>query len=132
MELPGYFETTKGIGVLATADENGRVDTAIYSRPHFMEDGTLAFIMKNRLSHANLQKNPFASYLYVEKGPGYKGKRLYLRKVGEETETERLYRLRRRITPPDADPENDPRFLVFFELERVRPLVGDEEASDQP
>jgi len=132
MELSGYFETTKGLGVLATADESGRVDTAIYSRPHFMEDGTLAFIMKNRLSHANLQENPFASYLYVEKGPGYKGKRLYLRKVGEETETERLYRLRRRITPPDADPENDPRFLVFFELERVRPLVGDEEVSDQP
>ncbi len=132
MELSEYFETTKGLGVLATADESGRVDTAIYSRPHFMEDGTLAFIMKNRLSHANLQKNPFASYLYVEEGPGYKGKRLYLRKVGEETETERLYRLRRRITPPDADPENDPRFLVFFELERVRPLVGDEEASDQP
>jgi hypothetical protein len=132
MELSEYFEATKGLGVLATADESGRVDTAIYSRPHFMEDGTLAFIMKNRLSHANLQENPFASYLYVEKGPGYKGKRLYLRKVGEETETERLYRLRRRITPPDADPENDPRFLVFFELERVRPLVGDEEASDQP
>lgn len=125
MELADYFETTKGLGVLATADGGGRVDTAIYSRPHFMEDGTLAFIMKNRLSHANLQANPFASYLFVEDGPGYKGRRLYLRKVGEEKETERLYRLRRRITPPEADPDNDPRFLVFFELERVRPLVGD-------
>ena len=127
MELSDYFETTKGLGVLATADSGGRVDTAIYSRPHFMEDGTLAFIMKNRLSHANLQANPFASYLFVEEGGGYKGKRLYLRKVAEEEETERLYRLRRRMTPPDADPENDPRFLVFFELERVRPLVGDAE-----
>ena len=125
MELANYFETTKGFGVLATADGSGHVDTAIYSRPHFMEDGTLAFIMKNRLSHANLQTNPFASYLFVEQGPGYKGKRLYLRKVGEEKETERLYRLRRRMTPPEADPENDPRFLVFFELQRVRPLVGD-------
>ena len=130
MELYEYFETTEGFGVLATADESGRVDTAIYSRPHFMEDGTLAFIMKNRLSHANLQKNPFASYLFVEEGPGYKGKRLYLRKVGEEMETERLYRLRRRISPPDADPENDPRFLVFFELERLRPLIGEEDDED--
>jgi hypothetical protein len=125
MELSEYFETAKGLGVLATADHSGRVDTAIYSRPHFMEDGTLAFIMKDRLSHANLQTNPFASYLFVEEGRGYKGKRLYLRKVAEEKETERLYRLRRRMSPPDADPENDPRFLVLFELEQVRPLVGD-------
>jgi hypothetical protein len=130
MELSDYFETIRGLGVLATADERGRVDTAIYSRPHFMEDGTLAFIMKNRLSHANLQKNPFASYLFVEQGSGYKGKRLYLRKVGEEMETERLYRLRRRKTPPEGDPETDPRFLVFFELEHVRPLLGDENASE--
>ena len=127
MELGQYFKDTKGLGVLATADDGGRVDTAIYSRPHFMEDGTLAFIMKDRLSHANLQTNPFASFLFVEEGRGYQGKRLYLRKVGEEKETERLYSLRRRKSPPDADPENDPRFLVFFELERVRPLVGDAE-----
>ena len=127
MELSQYFKDTKGFGVLATADASGRVDTAIYSRPHFMEDGTLAFIMKDRLSHANLQTNPFASFLFVEEGRGFQGKRLYLRKVGEEKETERLYSLRRRMSPPAADPENDPRFLVFFELERVRPLVGDAE-----
>jgi hypothetical protein len=127
MELAQYFKNTKGLGVLATADDGGRVDTAIYSRPHFMEDGTLAFIMKDRLSHANLQTNPFASFLFVEEGRGYQGKRLYLRKVGEEKETERLYSLRRRVSSSEADPENDPRFLVFFELERVRPLVGDPE-----
>lgn len=127
MELAHYFQNTKGLGVLATADDGGHVDTAIYSRPHFMEDGTLAFIMKDRLSHANLQTNPFASFLFVEEGRGYQGKRLYLRKVGEEKETERLYSLRRRMSPPEADPENDPRFLVFFELEQVRPLLGDAE-----
>jgi len=127
MELSHYFKNTKGLGVLATADDGGRVDTAIYSRPHFMEDGTLAFIMKDRLSHANLQTNPFASFLFVEEGRGYQGKRLYLRKVREEKETERLYSLRRRMSSSEADPENDPRFLVFFELERERPLVGDAE-----
>ena len=126
MLLADYFKQTRGLGVLATADGVGRVDTAIYSRPHFMEDGTLAFIMKDRLSHANLQSNPFASFLFVEDGPGYKGKRLYLRKVAEEKDTERLYALRRRSQEPEIDPENDPRFLVFFELERVRPLLGDD------
>jgi hypothetical protein len=127
MELSEYFEQAKGLGVLATVNGRGHVDTALYSRPHFMEDGTVAFVMKNRLSHANLQANPFASYLFVEKGPGYRGKRLYLRKVGEEQETERLYKLRRRQASPDMDAHITPRFLVFFELEQVRPLVGDGE-----
>lgn len=125
MELSDYFQNTKGLGVLATADGEGVVDTAIYSRPHFMEDGTLAFIMRDRLSHANLQSNPHASYLFVEAGQGYHGKRLVLRKVGEEKETERLYAMRRRTAPVDDDPTDDPKFLVFFEIERVRPLVGD-------
>jgi len=125
MDLADYFKNAKGMGVLATADNSGVVDTAIYSRPHFMEDGTVAFIMRDRLSHANLQTNPHASYLFVEAGQGYNGKRLYLQKVGEEKETERLYALRRRTTPADEDPADDPKFLVFFEIERVRPLVGD-------
>ena len=125
MELSEYFESATGIGVLATANGGGVVDTAVYSRPHFMEDGTLAFIMKERLTYANLMANPFASYLFIEAGSGYKGKRLYLRKVAEEKETERLYRLRRRMSPPKESHKDDPRYLVFFELERVRPLVGD-------
>lgn len=33
--LKFYFENTKGTGVLATADSDGKVDAAIYSRPHF-------------------------------------------------------------------------------------------------
>ncbi len=127
MELSEYFNTRKGLGVLATADGKGQVDTAIYSRPHFMADGTLAFIMRDRLSHANLQTNPLASYLFKEAGSGYKGRRLYLRKVREEKETPLLYELRRRQSPPDDDPQNDPKYLVFFELQRVRPLVGDAE-----
>ena len=127
MELSEYFNNNKGLGVLATADSNGQVDTAIYSRPHFMEDGTLAFIMRDRLSHANLQTNPFASFLFKEEGGGYNGRRLYLRKVREEKETPLLYELRRRQYPADDNPETDPKYLVFFELQRIRPLVGDAE-----
>jgi hypothetical protein len=126
MELSQYFENINGIGVLATADGNGHVNSAIYAKPHFMEDGTLAFIMRDRLSHANLQSNPFASYLFVEHRRGYNGKRIYLKKLREEKETERLYELRRRRFSPDSDPEKDPKFLVFFELVRVRPLLGDD------
>jgi hypothetical protein len=123
MSLSDYFETNKGKGVLATADSEGKVNAAIYARPHFMEDGTLAFIMRDRLTHSNLQSNPHAHYLFIENGPGYKGKRLYLKKVREERETELLYELKRRDNNGEKDEKKEEMFLVFFELDRELPLV---------
>lgn len=122
-ELKDYFENKKGIGVLSTADKDGKVDSALYSRPHVMEDGTLAFIMRDRLTHQNVTENPRAAYLFVETGAGYKGKRLFLTKVREEKESELLYELRRRSYPPEKD-ERDPKFLAFFKLDEELPLVG--------
>ncbi|NNL77836.1 MAG: pyridoxamine 5'-phosphate oxidase family protein, partial [Desulfobacterales bacterium] len=58
MELKEYFANIEGTGILATADGEGRVDAAVYARPHFMEDGTIAMIMRDRLTHHNLQSNP--------------------------------------------------------------------------
>ena len=72
MELTEYFKNNKGFGVLATADSDGKVNSAVYGRPHVMEDGSLAFIMRDRLSHKNLQSNPHATYLFKEDGPEYK------------------------------------------------------------
>jgi hypothetical protein len=121
MELKDYFESTKGVGVMATADSDGKVGAAIYARPHFMEDGTLAFIMRDRLTHHNLQSNDHATFLFIEDGPGYKGKRLFLTKVREEQDSELLYSLRRRQYPDD---KAEARFLVFFKLNKELPLVG--------
>ena len=120
MELKEYFETKEGHGILSTADSDGNVDAAVYSRPHFMENGTIALIMRDRLTHHNLQSNPRACYLFIERGPGYKGKRLFLSKVKEEKDTELLASLRRRQYIDDSD---ESKFLVFFEVERELPLV---------
>ena len=122
MSLREYFDTTKGVGVLSTADSDGKVDSAIYARPHFFDDGTMAFIMRDRLSHYNLQSNPHATYLYKEDGSGYKGKRLFISKLREERNTELLESLRRRKT---AYGNGEDRFLVFFKLDKELPLVGD-------
>jgi hypothetical protein len=124
MELKEYFETTKGTGVLATADSEGKVDAAIYSRPHFFEDGTLAFIMLERLTHHNLQSNPHAAYLFKESGPGYKGKRLFLTKIREEKDSELADKLKRQCPTPEKDKAKGPRFLVVFKLDKVLPLIG--------
>jgi hypothetical protein len=122
MTLKDYFEDTKGTGVLATADGDGKVNAAIYSRPHVMEDGILAFIMRDRLTHHNVQSNSHATYLFAEEGPGYKGKRLYLTKVREEQDSELLDSLRRRQY---IDEKDESKFLVLFQLDKELPLIGD-------
>ena len=126
MDLAEYFESTKGFGVLATANAEGEVDVAVYARPHVLDEETVAFIMADRMSHANLQSNPHAAYLFRENDEGYKGKRLYLSKVGEETDPDKIESLRRRkVQPACLADEGEPRFLVTFHVDRVRPLVGD-------
>jgi hypothetical protein len=122
MNLKEYFDSTKGLGILSTADSDGKVDAAVYGRPHFLEDGTMALIMRDRLSHHNLLSNPHAAYLFKEDGSGYKGKRLFMTKIREEQNSELLESLRRRKS---AYGNGEDRFLVFFKLNQELPLVGD-------
>lgn len=121
-ELKSYFENVKGVGVMATSDVDGHVNAAVYSRPHFMDDNTVAFIMRDRLTHHNIQSNPHAAFLFLEEGPGYMGKRLYLSKVREEENSDLIDSISRRQYPT---PPGEKRFLVFFTIDKVLPLIGE-------
>jgi len=124
MTLKQYFETASGTGVLATANANGKVDAAIYSTPHTMDDGTVAFIMRERLTHENLQSNPFATYLFQEDVPGHKGLRLYLKKTREDDNPELVASMTRRHLSPELDVQKGPKHLVYFVVEKILPLIG--------
>lgn len=121
--LQQYFENTKGLGILATADSSGKVDAAIYSRPHFLEENTLAFIMRDRLTHHNLQSNPSATFLFVEEGSCSAGKRLFLTKVREENNPDLINTIKRRKY---TDEKEELLYLVYFSLEKELPLIGGE------
>jgi hypothetical protein len=123
-QLKDYFAHTVGFGVLATADGEGRVNLAVYARPHVLEDGTLAMIMRDRLNHHNLQTNPHAAYLFREQGDAYRGRRLHLTKVAEEKDTPRIAELKRRQTTMLRETDPGPLFLVIFRVDRVMPLIG--------
>ena len=125
MTLRDYFETAKGKGIIATADEKGKVGMAVYARPHFMTEKTVAFIMADRLMHKNLQSNPSSSYLFMEEGPRYVGKRLYLTKLREEKNSDLVNHLRRSgRRPVDESYKQGQRFVVFFKVDKVLPLIG--------
>jgi hypothetical protein len=128
MTLKEYFESVNGTGVLSTGDSSGKVDAAIYSIPHIFDDGTLAFVMRERLTHLNLQSNPYAAFLFIENVPGHRGVRLFLKKVKEETDSALIAQMTRRNLTPEEDKQKGPKFLVYFTVEKILPLIGSGES----
>jgi hypothetical protein len=127
MNLKNYFTEHTGMGVLATADRKGIVNTAIYARPHVFEDSTLGFIMRDRLSRKNILENGNAGYLFLESGETYRGLRLRLKLMGESTDHELLSKALRSHGSDRDNPTNEQRFLVTFSMEKCFALVGGEE-----
>ena len=124
MDLLEYFENARGTGVLATADGQGQVNVAVYARPHVMQDGTLVFIMADRLTRRNVEQNPHAAYLFLQDGAERAGIRLSLTKVGESTDPDLIAQLRRRRYSPEDESGMGTLRLVYFAVEHQRPLVG--------
>ena len=127
MSLHDYFESVNGLGILATAASNGEADLAIYAKPHVIDETTIAFIMRERLTHQNLKSNPRAAYMFVEQGEGYAGKRLYLTKIREETNTSLVEQFRKRQPEICSAEDDSNKYLVHFHIDGIRPLVGDKE-----
>jgi len=126
MKLSEYFEKTKGRGVIATSDSKGKVGTAVYGRPHFINEKTIAFIMADRLMHKNLQSNPHAAYLFMESGERYVGKRLYLTKIKEVKDRALIDKIRRKESCPVYTVYKDTiKYLVYFRINKMLPLIGD-------
>jgi len=131
MNLKDYFEQATGLGVLSTVAGDGTVSSAVYARPHCFDDGTVGFIMPERLTYRNLTENGKASYLFhqtPENGERkYEGLRLHLTKVSEDDDQERIDGMRRRRYG-DA---RDGRHLIIFAVDRQLPLVGPGDEGSQ-
>lgn len=125
MSLTEYFDTAEGTGILATADSDGNVDLAIYARPHMTDDDTVVLVMSDKLSHANLQTNSKAAYMFIEKSKGYRGKRIYLQKIREENDAELIQSIRRRKRYDEEGEAVSGSSAVYFKVNKIRPLVGD-------
>ncbi|WP_319587064.1 pyridoxamine 5'-phosphate oxidase family protein [uncultured Desulfobulbus sp.] len=125
MDLPKYFTTTQGTGILATASASGEITTAVYAKPHFQDDSSVAMIMRERMTYAHLQTNGHACYLFLEQGPRVKGIRLFLQKIDESDDAELLRSLTRRHFNPEEDRAKRPKHLVRFQVVKVLPVIGD-------
>lgn len=125
VNLAEYFAKNPGVGILATADAQGRVDLAVYETPEVIDDKTISLNMLDRLSYQNLKSNPNAAYMFLEASGNWNGKRLYLKKIAEMPGIERVRELKKNNLPL-PDPALTSKFHVRFTVERIRPAVGDE------
>jgi hypothetical protein len=127
MKLSEYFDSAKGRGVLATSDKKGNVNIAVYARPYFMDDQTVTFIMAERLTHENLKSNPSAAYLFTEEEWKNQGRRLYLKKIKEEADPVLADQICQKCDYTHYETGN--RYVVFFKIEKVLPLIGESAAA---
>jgi hypothetical protein len=125
MKLNEYLEDRKGKNIFSSASSDGMVTSAIYSKPHVFDDGNVAFVMRKRLTYKNLQTNPYALYMFIEDGAGYKGIRLYLKMIKVDTDNELIEKMKRRHLSPEEDRAKGPKYLVHFRTDKILPLVGD-------
>ena len=123
MDIRDYFDQTSGRGILATANATGKVNAALYARPYFTDETTAVFIMAERLTHENVQSNPWAAYLFMETGESYQGKRLYLKKIKEEQNEQLVSDICRKCDYSYYDINT--RYVVSFNVEQVLPLIAD-------
>jgi hypothetical protein len=126
MNLKDYFSNNSGLGILSTAHSSGTVNSAIYSRPHFLGNDQVTFIMRDRLTRANLQSNPSANYMFVQQSGGLNGLRINLRKISESDDQSQINKLSRRKNTIE---DGEKRFLVSFKVEKVLSLIGGDEYS---
>jgi hypothetical protein len=124
MKLQEYFSGKSGVGVISTSNRNGEVNSAVYAKPHVTGKDTVAFIMRDKLTRANLQKNTGANYLFIERDQGFKGVRLNLTMTGEVQDKDVIAALSRRSSVDEGD--NNDRFLVSFSVNKVLTLIGDD------
>lgn len=122
MKLQEFFAGKTGFGVISTSNKKGEVNSAVYAKPHVIGKDTIAFIMRDKLTRANLQQNTKANYLFIEHDHGFKGVRLNLTMTGEVQDEELIAALSRRTSVDEG--ENNDKFLVSFHVDQALALIG--------
>lgn len=125
--LMDYFNKQPRLGVLGTANREGKIDAAVFGSPMMVDEKTVVMgIGKNR-TFEYLKENPNAVFTIVEQGEtimDWKGLRVYLKMKGYETSGERLETYKKQIAKVvGKEAAAMIHASVTFEVGEVRPLI---------
>ena len=115
------------VGVLATADADGKPNAAYFGSPRLDVEGKLIMGMMENRSLANLEVNPHAVFFTVQGAPvGFNtpGWRLYLECKQIDREGEVLAKVKKAVAAGAGEAAAAGiKAGVVFEVTKVRPLV---------
>lgn len=123
MNLAELF-THPGLGVMSTSSSDGKVNSAIYARPHVIDETTLVWGMTNKRTSRNLTRNRHAAFLFKTSGPGFNGVRLALELIRTEEAGDLLATIKAHtdeIVGPGAGVSVT--HAAWFKITQVRPLI---------
>ncbi|WP_332449275.1 pyridoxamine 5'-phosphate oxidase family protein [Methanoculleus sp.] len=126
-KLMDYFNKQPRLGVLSTANKEGKIDAAVFGSPMMVDEKTVVMGIGNNRSFAYLQENPNAVFTIMEQGAtlaDWKGLRVYLKMKNYATSGETLDAYRRKVA--EAAGKEAAAMIhasVTFEVGEVRPLI---------
>jgi hypothetical protein len=123
MNLKEIFNQN-GTGVIATSSLDGAVNTAIYARPHIIDENILAWGMTEGRTYQNVLENPHAAYLYMFTGKRYEGVRLGLRLNKIEDSGPLLEKIKAHTQEMvSKQAAFAVKHTAYFEITEMRPLI---------
>ena len=123
MNLAELFKNS-GLCVMATASDDGSVNTAVYARPHVVDETTLVWGMTDGRTYRNIAENPQASFLFKTTAPGFSGVRLSLELIRTEESGEMLALIKQNAdTMVGPGTGNSVNHAAWFKVLEVRPLI---------
>jgi hypothetical protein len=122
------FNRKTRIGALATTNNRGDVDIAVFGSPRMIDEDTVIMAIGDNRTFQYLQENPKASFIVVEPGESptdWKGARLYLEMDSFERYGELLDSFRENIRKVAGDKSaNAITAGIRFKITDVRPLIA--------
>jgi hypothetical protein len=109
---------------MSTSTADGRVNSAVYARPHVIDEATLVWGMTDKRTYRNISENPHASFLFKTNSPGFSGVRLTLELIKTEEEGELLETIKANaeaVVGPGAGAAVT--HAVWFRVTEVRELI---------
>jgi len=123
MNLTELFQNS-GLGVMSTSSSDGKVNSAVYARPHVIDETTLVWGMTDKRTYQNLTRNRHAAFLFKLDSPGFSGVRLALELIKTEEEGDLLENIKTNadeIVGPGAG--SAVKHAAWFKVTEVRPLI---------
>ena len=113
-----------GLGVMSTSSPDGKVNNAVYARPHVIDETTLVWGMTDNRTYQNLARNRHAAFLFKTSDPGFSGVRLGLELIRTEEEGVLLAAIKANtdeIVGPGAGAAVT--HAAWFRVTETRPLI---------